>query len=79
MTGLTQVGESHYVARVVIVAALVCDPHLDSGYLHARYYVGQHGHVGVIIVTEEMGQEEVAVLVITAGVNLKVVYLLSSL
>ena len=79
MTGLSQIGESHNVTRVVIVAALVCDPHLYPGYLNAGDYVGEHRHVGVVIVTEEMGQEEVTVLVITAGIYLKVIYLLTSL
>ena len=31
---LTQVSECHDIARVVIVAALVGYPDLDSGYLH---------------------------------------------
>ncbi|OPZ46119.1 MAG: hypothetical protein BWY95_01809 [Bacteroidetes bacterium ADurb.BinA104] len=79
MGGLAQIGESNNVARIVIVAALVGDPHFNTCDPYSRYDVGQHGHIPVIAVTEEVSQKEMAVLVIAAGIYLEVGQLLAAL
>ena len=79
MVSFSQIRECHYVTRVVIVALFVCYPDFYPGYLYSGNDIGQHGHVYVITVAEEVGQEEVSILIVVAGINLKICYLLSAL
>ena len=70
---LAQVHKSHDVTRLVVVVALVGNPHLDAGDLDTRRDERQPGAPVIIVVTEEMGQEEVAVLVILVALDQEIV------
>ena len=68
---LAQIHERKNIARLVEVAALVGDPHLDSGDVDTARYQGQTLAPLVIVVAEEMAEEEVPVLVILIGRDVK--------
>ena len=68
---LTQIHQRHNVARLVIITALIRNPHLYTIDCHAACYIGQGFHRILILVTEVVTQEEVTVLVITINRHLK--------
>ena len=68
---LGQIHEAHDIARLFVAALLVGNPHLDAVDAHPRRYVGQLRGKLVVVVAEEVGQEEVAVLVVGIGPNLE--------
>ena len=72
MDVLTEVGEGDNVSRLIVIATAIGHPYLYLGDLGTRRYEGQLGHGLVVAVTEEMTQEEVAVLVIVVDVDLEV-------
>ena len=61
---LTQVGESHDVTCLLVVTAFVGDPHLDLVDRSTRCDVRHRLHGLFVMIAEEMGEEEMAVLVV---------------
>ena len=62
---LTEVGERYNVTRLVVVTALIGDPYLDLVDRHTARDIRHALHRFLVVVTEEMAQEEMAVLVVT--------------
>ncbi len=65
---LTEVGEAHKVARLLILPTLVGDPHLDARNVDTGGYEGELGSEAVVVGVEVLREEEVPVLVVLVGV-----------
>ena len=66
---LTQVRQGHDITGVRGVARLVGDPDLHTVDLDTCHHVGQRRHRLVIPLTEIVGEEEVAVLLIVGHIE----------
>ena len=71
LLALAQVHECHNITRLIVIVALVGDPHLDTRDVHTRRHQRQARAPLIVMITEEVGQEKVAVLVILVGRDVK--------
>ena len=69
---LAEVGHCHEIARVGGRSVLIGHPNLHAVNLNARGNRGQLRHVGVVFVTEIVGEEEVAVFIVSICRKLEV-------
>ena len=69
---LAKVHESHQIARLIVIIALVGDPHLHPRDAHTRSHMRQTGCEPVIILAKKVSQKKMSVLIIGIGVHRKV-------
>lgn len=62
-----KIHEGHNVARLVVVVAFVCDPHLDTRNLYARGDEWKAGGKLVIILVKILGEEKMTVGIVVVG------------
>ncbi len=64
-----EIHESDEVARLLVLARLVGDPHLYTRDAHARRDIREARGEAVVVVAEKLRQEVVAVLVVLVGID----------
>ena len=76
---LAEVSEGDDVTRLVVVAALVGNPNLYLVNRHTAGYVRHGLHRALVVVAEEIGEEEMAVLIVVVAAYVKTRQLRSAL
>ena len=67
----TQVGKCYDIARFIEIATLIGNPHFHASDIDTGRDEGELGAPFIIVVAEEVREEEIAILVVAVGCDIK--------